>query len=374
MLFRLTRPDSVRVWQDPIVYTRLNRYRKIIDGDKIARYLIAKKTPVEKQLSNLSVDEAWKEHEKRRTSFLELLSRVDEGEADFSELPIPKTSFLDLKIWLASEIFRSCEFCERKCAANRAKGETGTCGVGDKAAVSSAFLHWGEEAPLVPSGTIFFAGCTFKCSFCQNYTISQTWKSKSRYEWRNLEPKDIAGLAKGLFNDGALNINYVGGDPVPDLKFILESLKISETNVTQLWNSNFYMSERAMELLVDVMDFWLPDFKYWDDATAEKYSHIKNYCEVTARNLKTCFEKGSGEMIVRHLVMPGLVESDTFPILEWCAKNIPLAFVNVMGQYHPDYLIGRDRYSEINRRVTREEMDKAFAKARELGIEYKQVS
>ncbi|MHA2295179.1 MAG: radical SAM protein [Candidatus Hodarchaeales archaeon] len=373
MLFRFTRPDATRVWLDPIVYTRLNRYRKIIDGDKIARYLIAKKIPVEKQLNELSLEEAWDEHKNARMLFLELLTSLDDGKTDFSELETPKYSFLDLKIWLASEIFKNCEFCERKCGANRAKGETGKCGVGEYPAVSSAFLHWGEEAPLVPSGTIFFAGCTFKCVFCQNYSISQTWK-KSRHEWRELTSRDIATMAKSLFDDGALNINYVGGDPVPDLKFVLESLKISEINVTQLWNSNFYMSERAMELLVDVMDFWLPDFKYWNDMTAETFSHIKNYREVTKRNLKSCFEKGSGEMIVRHLVMPGMVETDSYSILEWCAKNIPLAFINIMGQYHPDYVVSSTRHPEINRRVTREEMEKAFTKARELGIEYKQVS
>jgi putative pyruvate formate lyase activating enzyme len=104
------------------------------------------------------------------------------------------------------------------------------------------------------------------------------------------------------------------------------------------------------------------------------YSKISNYQEITTRNLKTCFDKGSGEMIVRHLVMPGQVESETYPILEWCAKEIPLAFVNIMAQYRPQFKVNRTSFPEINEGVGWDEMQMAFAKAHELGIEYKQVS
>ncbi|MHA2252070.1 MAG: radical SAM protein [Candidatus Kariarchaeaceae archaeon] len=314
----------------------------------------------------------WDVHANARKKFNTLLSDVDAKKIDFEKLPIPSTSFFDLKIMLTEKILRNCEFCERKCGANRIEGELGTCGVGNIAAVSSAFLHRGEEGPLVPSGTIFFAGCTFKCVFCQNFSISQTWKDDP--SWRHLEADGIAGIIEKLTQNGALNINYVGGDPVPNIRFILDALKISEINITQLWNSNFYMSEAAMDILVDIMDFWLPDFKYWNDETAEKYSRITKYREVTTRNLQACFEKGSGEMIVRHLVMPGMVDTDTFRILEWCSQNIPNAFINIMGQYRPEYSVGRNRFPEINRRVSMEEMEQAFAKAQELGIEYKQVS
>jgi putative pyruvate formate lyase activating enzyme len=372
VIFRLFRPDSLRVWQDPVVLSRFKRYKSIIDSEKVARYLVAKKTSVNIELNDLQLEEAWKVHEKARESFNNLLLQIDDEEINFDNLPLPSTSFLDLKIWLANNVLKHCEFCERKCGANRTDGETGICGIGDTAAISSAFLHRGEEGPLVPSGTIFFAGCTFKCVFCQNFSISQTW-DKSR-EWRNIEPLGIAEVMKTLSDSGALNTNWVGGDPTPNIKFILDALKLSDVNITQLWNSNFYMSEIAMELLVDIMDFWLPDFKYWNNETAKIYSKISNYQEVTTRNLKTCFDKGSGEMIVRHLVMPGQVEVETYPILEWCAREIPLAFVNIMAQYRPQFKVSQRSYPEINKSVSWDEMQMAFTKARELGIEYKQVS
>ena len=42
MVFRLLRPDSISVWEDVEIIKRFSRYKGIIDGNQIARYLIAK--------------------------------------------------------------------------------------------------------------------------------------------------------------------------------------------------------------------------------------------------------------------------------------------------------------------------------------------
>ncbi|MHA2252069.1 MAG: hypothetical protein ACXAD7_17020 [Candidatus Kariarchaeaceae archaeon] len=62
MIFRLLRPDSLTVWQDPKILSRFKRYRSIIDDEKIARYLIAKRTPIDEKIYDLSLDEAWDIH------------------------------------------------------------------------------------------------------------------------------------------------------------------------------------------------------------------------------------------------------------------------------------------------------------------------
>jgi putative pyruvate formate lyase activating enzyme len=52
--------------------------------------------------------------------------------------------------------------------------ETGVCGTGRFAVVSSAFPHHGEEGCLRGtrgSGTIFFVGCNLRCVFCQNHDV-----------------------------------------------------------------------------------------------------------------------------------------------------------------------------------------------------------
>jgi putative pyruvate formate lyase activating enzyme len=71
-------------------------------------------------------------------------------------------------------------------------------------------------------------------------------------------------------------------------------------------------------------------------------------------------------LIVRHLVMPGLLD-ETEAILRFVAEELgPDTYVNLMGQYYP---AGRtDRYEEIHRRPRRDELERAFKIADGLGL------
>ena len=119
-----------------------------------------------------------------------------------------------------------------------------------------------------------------------------------------------------------------------------------------------------------------PDLKYANDDFAKRMSKIRNYWSVITRNIKMAHDNGSGEMVIRHLVMPGRIEADTYPILEWCAEHVPKALVNVMGQYRPMHLVKKhcDKFSDINRGITFEELTSARNKAEELGILWRPVS
>lgn len=218
--------------------------------------------------------------------------------------------------------------------------------------------------------------CTFRCVFCQNHDISTV------IDGVEADGEKLASLARHLKREGARNINYVGGDPTPSSYVILDAIRNlarTGTNIVQLWNSNFYCSKELMTLLFDVMDFWLPDFKYGNDNCAETLSKVKKYFDVVSRNHKLAYDEtvvdGSSGMIIRHLVMPGHIDCCTKPILEWIAKNTPLALVNVMAQYHPDYLVPRSpEYRDINRRVTAKEMKEAYDYADALGLLWRPVS
>ena len=376
-LWRLLRPNSTQVWQIPVVRERFARYYDINANKRTARYLIAKRVDIGvKSLANQEISALWEIHDKKSKEFKQLLQKVDQGKNPLSELEIPKTSFLDLKAALANRMLTSCEFCEHRCEVNRMAGEIGRCRLANDSYVSSVFLHHGEESPLVPSGTIFFSGCNFRCVFCQNWSISQEWiKKKKVVDGALVTPKQLAAYAKHLAREGARNINWVGGSPTPNTHNILEALRLMDQNICILWNSNMYMTSKTTNLLIDIMDFWLPDLKYFDDVFAKKMSGIENYCAVVTRNIKAAHDEGSGEIIIRHLVMPGRINKDTKPILEWCAKNVPKALVNIMGQYRPEYKARHDpRYKEIQQRPSTDEMKHAHRIANQLGIVWEPVS
>jgi putative pyruvate formate lyase activating enzyme len=359
-MWRVLRPDAVSVLRDERARKSLGRYFAVMEDKLPARFQVCRQVEVDVDLS-ASDDELWRAHERGMRKFRRLLEGIDGGRMSLPGRGRPRISLLDLKVELARRILRSCHFCERRCGVDRTAGGRGVCGVGERSRIASEFIHMGEEPELVPSYTIFFNGCTFKCCFCQNWDISQYPD-----EGVEVSPQTLARLVEGQRREGARNVNWVGGSPTPNLHTILEALNLCEVNIPSVWNSNFYMSSEAMKLLSGTQDIYLTDFKYGDDRCALKYSRVQNYFEVVARNHRLAF--ADSELIIRHLVMPNHLECCTRPVLEWIAENLgPMVRVNLMDQYRPEYRA--HEFEELNRRLTSEEFSRAIEMAREAGLE-----
>jgi putative pyruvate formate lyase activating enzyme len=282
-----------------------------------------------------------------------------EPHANGDPRPAPvEGSLLDLKIELARRLGAVCELCQRRCRADRAGGKAGTCGVVESR-ISSSFLHHGEEHELVPSHTIFFAGCNLECHFCQNHDISRRPRAGTA-----LTPADCADL---IVREewASRNVNWVGGDPIPNVPFILETLKVleSERPRPQVFNSNMFMTEETLRLLDGVVDVYLTDFKYGNNDCARRLSRVRGYFDVVSRNHKKAFEQA--ELLVRHLVLPNHVECCSKPIMDWLAENIGPVRLNVMDQYRPVY--HALEHPDISRRLTTKEFLEAYHHAEALG-------
>jgi putative pyruvate formate lyase activating enzyme len=325
-----------------IVRRLLSYYFDILNHDKYARYLLCKRSPASFDKSDLT-ENLWKTH----NDFLKKQKLCD------FELDI---SLIDLKIELASRIFMRCNFCENKCNVDRNKTK-GKCGV-KQSRVAFEFLHMGEESFLVPSHTIFFSGCTFSCVFCQNWDISQ--KNCGVY----VEPSQLADIIHSRKQQGSINVNWVGGDPTPNIFYILKTLKKMNVNLPQIWNSNMFCSLDTMNLLNGVFDVYLTDFKYGNNNCAKKLSQIDKYFETVSRNHKIAYE--NGEIILRHLVMPNHFNCCSKPILDWIIKNIPNCVVNIMAQYRPEYKA--IKFEDISRSVSADEFYDVKKYANKIGI------
>ena len=261
---------------------------------------------------------------------------------------------MDLKVELGKRMLENCTLCERKCGVNRLQGEKGVCGVLN-ARISSEFVHMGEVPYLIPSHTIFFAGCNLGCIFCQNWDISRDPSGGA------LIP--IPEMVRVLGRRHALNTNWVGGDPIPNLPYILEVLGESDIHRAQVWNSNMYLTREAMRLSEGVMDLYLTDFKYGNNGCGEELSGVKHYFDVVSRNHAMLEGK---DTIIRHLVLPGHLDCCTKPILTWINEHRSDAVVNVMAQYHPDHKA--HNHPVLGRRLSSEEYRDAVMYAKELGL------
>lgn len=369
------RPDAEYIWRNEKVVNKLRWYYDVMLNRKPAKFLICRKVGFKDgNLSNYSLDELFNIHESLSKEFKSLFNDVKKGKLSFNEfmrLEEPKVTYLDVKVGIAKELIKSCRLCEWRCSVNRYEGKVGVCRLATTTYVASYFLHIGEEAPLVPSGTIFYGSCNFRCVFCQNYDISQV----RPFGGVKVNARELALMQKYLRQEGARNINHVGGEPTPNIPIILESLKYLDANVPQLWNSNMYLTTESLKLLLDVIDIWLPDFKYGNNSCAQRLSKVVNYFDVVGRNHRM-ISLNEDPIIIRHLVMPNHIECCTKPVLEWIARNCSNALVNIMDQYRPEYLVlsNKEEYRDIARRPTDDELKEAYEYARKLGIDFEDVS
>ncbi|PVX23683.1 MAG: radical SAM protein [Candidatus Bathyarchaeum sp.] len=353
------RPDAKTVLTDKKARASLKRYFDVMQDDKPAKFLIAKKLPVAFS-KNDSLTKLWKLHERLTEEFCILEKEVDTRQTRLEELDTPQQSFLDLKLEIANRILENCHFCTRRCGSDRTAGELGYCKCATTVTVSTMFPHTGEEPELVPSGTIFTLGCTLRCLHCQNWGISQWFEAGETYS-----PKQLATAIIRLRRDGCRNVNLVGGDPTSWLTQWLEAFKYVDLNVPVVWNSNSYYSEETAKLLAGFVDVYLLDFKYGPKDCAAKLSDAPDYWMACTKN--HLYAKKYGEPIVRVLVLPEHLECCTKPVLNWVAKHLGGSVrVNLMFQYHPQWRA--HEVPELRRRLTETERKRALELAKEAGL------
>ncbi|MBF8283769.1 MAG: hypothetical protein HW378_2684, partial [Anaerolineales bacterium] len=271
----------------------------------------------------------------------------------------------------------ACRVCPRDCRADRLADKTAACKTGRYARVSSCFPHGGEEDCLRGwrgSGTIFFSMCNLRCVFCQNYDISQAGRGDET------QPERLAEMMLELQALGCHNINFVTPEHV--VPQILEALPAAVEGGLRLpivYNTSAYDSLESLHHMDGVVDIYMPDFKIWDGRLALKYLLAKDYPEAARRAIKE-MHRQVGELkmdehglarrgvLVRHLVMPGGV-AGTRDIMRFLAREVsPHTYVNMMAQYYPAGRVTPEKFGEINRRITRQEITSAVAAAQEAGL------
>lgn len=322
----------------------LKHYFDVLKGLDLPFFMHLKEIECERCTS---IKEMWEEHKRAMLIYREMKKNKEHRKNEVLY------SLLDLKYDIAREILKSCVFCERKCGVNRTEGKIGWCKVGANSRVASMFEHYGEESILVPSGTIFFSGCNWRCVYCQNWDISQfpengiLMSGKEIAEWINEKTS----------NRKIINANFVGGEPTPHLHTIIDCIRNIKAPIPIIWNSNMYMSKETMELLEGLVDVYLADFRYGNDECAKRLSMVPYYMKVMDRNFKKA--SNDAEIIIRILVLPNHIECCTKNILKWISNNIAdKVYVNLMSQYIPYYKAME--YCDIARSLQKEEFASAI--------------
>ena len=219
---------------------------------------------------------------------------------------------------------------------------------------------------------VFFTSCNMECVYCQNWEISCRGT-----EGIEMTAGEVCDEIIRLLPLSENNLGFVSPTHfVPQMVSIVEELRRRGHNPTIIYNTNGYELASTLRTLEGIVDVWLPDFKYSDDALALELSGAPGYSEYALAALKEMVhqvgttlhtdDRGIARrgIIIRHLVLPGLVEN-SIGVLKLIAEQLSSNLhISLMSQYYPpDRHVAENRNSQIvnrkslHRPVTRPEYE-----------------
>ncbi|MGI8786372.1 MAG: radical SAM protein [Pyrinomonadaceae bacterium] len=290
---------------------------------------------------------------------------------------------LEKRVEQLERLLESCVVCPKDCGNNRLNDEIAACYSGRLPIVSSYTAHFGEEPCLSGTrgaGNIFFGNCNLRCVYCQNYQISQTWKTQKRSE---VSHERLAEMMLELQARGCHNIGFVS--PTHFAPQLVRAILIAAEKGLRLpivYNTNAYDSVEVLKLLDGIVDVYLPDLKYAENDAGFQYSKVRGYKDYARAAIKEMYRQTGDELVfdennllrrgllIRLLVLPndiaGIEEN-----LRWIRNELsPHAAISLMAQYYATNKAATDeRYILLSRRISEREWFEAISLLEDLEME-----
>lgn len=238
------------------------------------------------------------------------------------------------RLELAHRHDRDCHLCHFHCGVDRLQGRRGRCLAGVSARVYRHRVECGEELELVPSHLFYLSGCDLRCVFC----IAGINSIDAR-RGQLLTGEFLSEAIAWGREQGARNIQWVGGEPAIHLPAILDAMTQCRDLPPVVWKSNFHATPEAMRLLAGIVDVYVADFKFGNDACARDLAGIEDYFQTVTGNL--LLAAGQADLIVRHLLMPGHFDCCYRPVVDWMRRNLPRAKFSIRDGYLPAWRANR---------------------------------
>lgn len=264
---------------------------------------------------------------------------------------------IEARVAAAERMLACCSFCERDCRVDRARGELGWCGCATDSRAYFEGLLWAEELFITPSYGLFFAGCNLRCAFCYLH------ESNCRpHLYPLVDVQAVASRVRRCERQPA-SFSLIGGEPTVHVHTALRLIAALPSGLPVVWNSNFYFSQPAAELLAGAVEVFIADLHFGNNDCAQAIAGTPWYLEVVGRNL--LWARDVGTLVVRHLVLPGHLDCCTRPALEWLASKLGDVPVHVLTTYLPPESAG---CPELTRELSDSQARQALDMARALRL------
>jgi pyruvate formate lyase activating enzyme len=241
-----------------------------------------------------------------------------------------------------------CYLCNHHCRI--ADGEFGVCGMRENR-LGKLYTHaYGdliaahvdpiEKKPLyhfmpgTNSFSIATMGCNFKCSFCQNWQISQISKRDGgSVEGYRMRPEEVVQSA---LDHRCRSISYTYTEPTIFFEYACEISRLARhAGLANVFVTNGYMTTEALEVIAPYLDAANVDLKSFRDEFYRKT--CRGRLEPVLESIR--FMKKLGIWIeVTTLIVPGT--NDTDEELGNIARFLAEVDPDIpwhLSRFHPDY-------------------------------------
>jgi len=141
------------------------------------------------------------------------------------------------------------------------------------------------------------------------------------------KPKESEQIAAqiGRFCKKGRKTLVVSGDVAHGLPFLLEVLSKTTANIAIAVAADPLWSEKTAKILNRIVDVFALTLRWADTGCAAHFGE-ENYIS-TAREISAL---AKGEVVIRVPVMPGHIECDAKPTVEWISKAMPGAHAQIL--------------------------------------------
>ena len=281
-------------------------------------------------------------------------------------------------------LYENCRLCPRECNVNRNDREPGFCRMPAVPTLGRVSLHMWEE-PCISgtkgSGTVFFAGCSLGCIYCQNRGMIPDalipGGGSDLPHCKAVTSRDLADYFLQLQLAGAHNLNLVtAAHFLPHAAEALRQAVKKGLSIPVVYNTSGYEKPESLKMLDGLVDIYLTDFRYMNPETASLYSHAGNYPDAAKSALREMIRQcpqihmEDGLMkrgvLVRILLLPGHVKEAKEIVSYLHSSYGSSLMLSLLSQYTPLPHLKSDPL--LGRKVTKREYGQLVNHALSLGI------
>ena len=249
--------------------------------------------------------------------------------------------------WHKKDLGVQCELCPNYCFLP--EGQRGLCKVRinknntlyTEVYNQPASIHIDpiEKKPIfhmLPGSEILSlstVGCPLKCSFCQNWSLSQAYPEEIKII-QFMTPEDIVNLA---IAKNLPSIAFTYGEPVAYYEYMRDIAKLAhKKELRNVMVTSGYINEKPLLAIAEYFDVIKVDLK----GISEKFykDEVGGYLSSVLNTLKT-LKKANVMIEVVNLVVPNRNDSeeDFDKLTKWVYDNLGPDTPIFFTRFHPDY-------------------------------------